>query len=390
MNRDLDILIAGAGIGGLAAALALQRAGFRVSVFEQAPELGEVGAGLTVAPNGMIVLNHLGLGEVMRDIAMIPGRGAVMHYRTGRVLVDIPRGDTQMNRYGAPYCQVHRADLHTALVDAVVANDPHCIHLSHGLSDFSETADRITACFENGHSVSGDVLIGCDGIHSVVRSRLFGKEQPRFTGYVAWRGMVPMDSLDKELIEPDSAVWLGPGHFLTRYRVRNGELLNYVAVASSDAWQEEGWWAKSEVSEVVEMFRDFEPRARRILAATPPDLCHKWGIFDRNPIPRWGLGRATLLGDAAHPTSPFLGQGAVMALEDALILARAFDLSGSLAEALERYENARKDRGAFVIMESRSNVKLITECDPDTFGADVHRNEESLGLAEYDAVTVAI
>ncbi len=383
-------MIIGAGIGGLTAALALQRAGFKVSVYEQAAELGEAGAGLTIAPNGMHVLNHLGLGKAMKTIAMTPRHGAVMHYKTGRVLVDIPRGDTQVEKYGAPYCQVHRADLHAALVDAVAANDPQCIHTAYTLTDFSDSGEAITADFENGVSVIADVLIGCDGIRSVVRSELFGKEEPRFTGYIAWRGMVPMANLPQELTGPDSAIWLGPGHFLTRYRVRNGALLNYVAVAACDGWQEEGWSVAAEVSEVVETFRDFEPNARRILEATPPDHCHKWGIFDRDPLPVWGHGRVTLLGDAAHPTSPFLGQGAVMAMEDALVLARSFELSESLATTLQRYEDARRERGAFVILESRSNLKLITECNPDTFGSDIHRNEESLGLADYDAVTVAI
>jgi salicylate hydroxylase len=388
--KDLEIIIIGAGIGGLSAALALQRAGFRVAIFEAAPELGEVGAGLTVASNGMAVLQHLGLGEVMQDIAVMPGRGAVKHYRTGRVLVDIPRGDTQIDAHGAPYCQVHRADIHAALAEAVLAEHPMCIRLNHVFADLRQTEAGINAEFENGESAGGDVLIGCDGIRSAVRGRLFGPGEPQFTGYVAWRGLIPMERLDPELVVPESAVWIGPGHFLTRYLVRGGAVLNYVAVAQTNAWEMEDWSVHSEVEEVLHEFRDFEPTAREILQATPPDLCYKWGIFERDPLPEWTVGRATLLGDAAHPMTPFLGQGAVMALEDAVVLARAFVAADSLPEALQRYENARKDRTTFVMVESRKNGHHITEYNPDEYDETVHRNEESLGLADYDAATVPI
>jgi len=388
--RDCRVIIAGAGIGGLTLALALQRAGIRVSVHEQAPALGEVGAGLTLASNATRILAHLGVGPVLDDLGVIPGSGAVKHYRTGRTLVDIPRGQHQVERYGAPYCQIHRNDLHQGLVAAVRSADPGCLHLGTTLVDFGQDADGVTVAFANGDTVRGDLLVGCDGIRSTVRSRLFGTEDPRFTGYVAWRGLVPMARLSASLVAPDSAVWIGPGHFLTRYRIRRGDLLNYIAIARTSSWVEEGWSVRSTVDALLAEFRDFEPSARSILMATPPDQCFRWGIFDRDPLPAWSRGRVTLLGDAAHPTTPFLGQGAAIAIEDGLVLARAVADAGSVAEALARYERARVERANGVLLASRDNGLNLTTADPDRYDAANHRNEESLGLAAYDAVTVAV
>lgn len=388
--QDLHVLVAGAGIGGLTTALALQRAGIRVSVYEQAPVLGEVGAGLTLASNASRILQHLGLGAVLEDLAVIPGRGAVKHFRTGRTLVDIPRGATQVERFGAPYCQIHRNDLHQALVAAVQSGGRDCLHLGCTLEDFGQDAHGVTALFSNGRTARGDLLVGCDGIRSTVRARLFGVEDPRFTGYVAWRGLVPMERLSASLVVPDSAVWIGPGHFLTRYKIRRGELLNYVAIARTNGWVEEGWAVRSTVDALLAEFREFEASARSILMATPPDQCFRWGIFDRDPLPVWSTGRVTLLGDAAHPTTPFLGQGAAMAIEDALVLARAIAAAGSVSEALARYEKARVTRANGVLVASRENGLNLTSADPERYDEETHRNEESLDLAGYDAVTVAV
>jgi salicylate hydroxylase len=388
--QDTDVLIVGGGIGGLTLALALQEAGVRVAIFEQTPELTEVGAGLTVASNGTAVLQHLGLGTAMQEFAMIPKRGAIKHYSTGEDLVVIPRGDTQIKKYGAPYCQMHRADLQQALLRSILANDPDCIHLEHSFVDLSQTDSEITAKFSNGETVSGEILVGCDGIRSTVRTRLFGAEEPGFTGYVAWRGLVPMESLPDGLIEPDSAIFTGPGHFFTRYRVSAGRLLNYVATARTDDWAEEGWTVPSTVDAVMQEFGAFHPDIKTIIAATPSDECFKWGIFDRDPLPSWTVGRATLLGDAAHPMTPFLGQGAVMALEDAMVFARTLQTASSMTDGIRRYENARRDRTAFVFAESRLSGEQLTSFNPDDYNSDVHRNEETLDLAAYNAVTVPI
>lgn len=387
---ERPILIAGAGIGGLTATLALQRAGFPVRVFEAAPALGEVGAGLTLAANGSRVIQVLGLGEVLERHAVVPARGAVLDYRDGHELVDIPRGAATTHR-GAPYCQIHRADLHRALADAVLANDPGCIALDRRVAGIVHHDGGVTVELGDGSTASGRALIGCDGIRSTIRAALFGAESPRFTGYVAWRGLIPMDRLPPGMIQPESAVWQGPGHFLTRYRIRGGTLLNYVAIARSERWTDEGWSVPSTVDEVLAEFADFNVTARTMLAATPPDRLFKWGIFDREPLGHWTVGRISLLGDAAHAMTPFLGQGAVMALEDALVLARAFEAARSVPEALARYEAARRERTTAVFLASRENGQRLTSFDPDRYrSGQVFTNEESLGLADYDAATVPV
>lgn len=388
--ENAPVLIVGAGIGGLTAALALQRLGQRVAVYEQAPFLTEVGAGLTLASNGTIVLQHLGLRDALLDLGVVPDHGAVKHYRTGRTLVDIPRGKVQLERFGAPYLQIHRADLHEALVVAVRSNDPGCLHTGHALTDLGQDPDGVTALFSQGEPVRGSLLIGCDGIRSTVRARLFGDEAPRFTGYVAWRGLVPMERLASSTVAPDSAIWIGPGHFLTRYRVRRGQLLNYIAIARTSRWAEEGWAVPSTVDAVLAQFREFDTAARTVLMATPPDQCFKWGIFEREPLATWTASRVTLLGDAAHPTTPFLGQGAVMAIEDGMVLARAVATDGAVPAALTRYEQARLTRANGVMLASRDNGLNLTTADPDHYDPASHRNEESLGLAAYNAVTVPI
>jgi len=388
--RDPHILIIGAGIGGLATALSLQQAGLRVTVYEAAPKLGEVGAGLTIASNGSIVLRHLGLGPTLDEFACAPDLGGVLHYRDGRPLVEIRHGEQTTRAFGAPYCQIHRADLHDGLRTAVLENDRECIRLRHSFIDLSQSDSDVTAHFADEASVTGDLLIGCDGIRSAVRARLFGDDDPHFTGYVAWRGIIPISRLPDGLIEPDTAIVMGPGRYVTRYKIRAGELLNYVAVARTEAWTEEGWSVPSTVAAVRKEFTDFYESVQTMLAATPPDNCYRWGIFDRQPLRRWSVGRATLLGDAAHPMTPFLGQGAVMALEDAMVVARCLQDSDSVAAALARYEAARQERVEFVFEESRKVGDTLTTFDPDAYSAAAHRNEESLGLAAYNAVTAPV
>jgi len=390
MMRKLHILVIGAGIGGLTTTLALQRAGFRVSVFETAPEFGEIGAGLTIASNGSIVLQHLGLGPVLERYASMPACGAVRHFRDGRTLVHVPHGAPTARKFGAPYCQIHRADLHAGLVAAVQAIDPKCIHLRHTFTGLTESADGIAAHFADGSSATGALLIGCDGIRSTVRATLFGAAEPEFAGFAAWRGMVAIDALPDGWIDPDTAIYVGPGLYITRYKVRRGKLLNYVAMVRTDEWAEEGWAVPSTLADVQRAFADFNEHVQKILAATPPDQCYRWGIFDREPLECWSAGRAVLLGDAAHPMCPFLGQGAVMAVEDSMILARCLAAEPAVEPALHRYEATRMARVALVSAESRRVGETLTSCDPDAYGPTAHRNEESLDLAGYNAVTAPL
>jgi salicylate hydroxylase len=386
---DEQIIIAGAGMGGLCAALGLGQAGFEVCVLEAAPELSEVGAGLTLAANATSVLHHLGLRDTLDHWAVVPARGAVMHYRTGQTMVDIPRGPETYHR-GAPYCQIHRADLQAGLVAALARQASVRLEVGKQLARFEQDENGVLVSCADGSQTRGRLLIGCDGIRSAVRAQLYGADEPRFTGYVAWRGLIPMTRLTGERIEPESAVWQGPGHFLTRYKVRAGQLLNFVGIARAEQWTDEGWSIPATVDELLAEFAEFNADARRLLAATPPDGLFKWGIFDREPLEAWTDSRVTLLGDAAHPMTPFLGQGAAMAIEDAAILTRAISAEGAAPAALTRYETARRERTTRVFLESRAQGERLTSYNPDQYTARVHRNEETLGLADYDAVSVAI
>jgi salicylate hydroxylase len=387
--KDIRVAIVGAGIGGLTAALALQKVGVRVDLYEQAPELHEVGAGLTITPNASHVLDYLGLGPAMARVSTSPQRGAIKHYSTGEVLVATPYED-MVARYGAPRYQVHRADLLDVLVEAVLAYDPNCIHLGHCFERASQDDSSVTLHFENTKPVTASILVGADGVKSMVRSDLFGTGSPVFTGYIAWRGLVPMDRLPKNIIEPQSAVSVGPGHTFTRYLIRDGSLLNYVAFAERNTWTEEGWSVQSKVSELVTEFREFDEDVRTMLAATPPELCFKWGLFNRRPLTNWRDGRATLLGDAAHPMTPFLGQGAVMAIEDAMLLSRCLQNSDDTVEALDTYQRARIERTTFVMLKSLERAKIFHARDTES-QIDVLRNtEEAMGLFGYNPVTAPL
>jgi salicylate hydroxylase len=387
--QRLCINIIGAGIGGLCTALALQRAGMTVRVFELSRELGEVGAGLSLSPNATAGLHHLGLADELARIGWTPASFGVRHYQTGELLVDNTLEMTRENATGSPYYMVHRADLHALLLDSVRANDPQCIFLQHEFTGLEQTVTSVTAQFANAISAPSDLLIGCDGIRSTVRECLFGAESPLFTGYIAWRGLVPAARVNPASMTPESGICIGPGKTFTRYLLGKRQLINYVAVAQRSGWAMESWALHSDINEVLDEFSEFHSSMREILAATPPENCYKWALFDRDPLPRWSMGRATLAGDAAHPMLPFMGQGAVMAIEDAVVLGRCLRAADSIEEALHRYEAARIERSSLVMLESRANIQRL-QANPGSYNKQSHKNEQRLGLFDYDPGHVAI
>jgi salicylate hydroxylase len=391
MVRD-DVAIIGGGIGGLTAALALQRAGLCVRVYEQAPQLAEVGAGLSLSPTAVHGLNHLGLRDTLVRDAYAPEDQAVRHFRDGRPLVRINRGRTLLERYGERYYLIHRADLHDALVAAVRANDSAAIHLEHRIKSVEQRGERAYFEFENGTRADAGVLIGADGSRSVVRQHLFGAGDPQFTGYIAWRGLVPMEFVPPGVLNPPSGVFVGPRHLVNRYPVRGGKLLNFVAFAERNAWTEEGWSIRSTVAELLDEFKGWHEDVLTFMRHTPPEQLFKWGLFDREPLTAWTRGHVTLLGDAAHPVLPFLGHGAVLAIEDGVVLARALADSSTVEEALRRYEEARRPRATFVVLQSREAGKQFHHANPDNYGerSNGRSADERLGLFEYNPVTVAI
>jgi 2-polyprenyl-6-methoxyphenol hydroxylase-like FAD-dependent oxidoreductase len=269
--KGSDVIVVGAGIGGLAAALGLLRAGQRVRVFEQVAELGEVGAGLSITPNAGKSLVALGLGETLRRIGSRPPAGAIRHYATGEVLVTLAQDQTG-ERYGLPLYHVHRADLHEALAAAVRVLDPACLVTGNALVGLDSRADGVAARLRDGSVATADWLVGADGIHSATRVALFGPDRPNFTGYLAYRGLVPGERVPPHLLAPPLCMTVGPRRLLMRYPLRGGALVNIVAIAQRSAWTEEGWSVRATPAELLAEFADFEPHARELLELVPPPV----------------------------------------------------------------------------------------------------------------------
>jgi len=388
--RELHIAIVGAGIAGLVAARALQQFGFRPAVYEQASVLGDVGAGLTVSPNATHVLNAIGLEDVLLRIGMRPDRGGVKHWQTGELMVNISRGSEMLEKYGAAYYQVHRADLHRGLADLVVSHDSTAIRTGHAFVSLQQNAGGVSLKFGNGVEVQADAVLGADGVRSVVRTELFGADRPHFTGYMAYRGLVPYAALPAGVVEPTSCLSTGPGRSFTRYLVRNGSLVNFVGLTERDDWREEGWSIRATVKEMLDEYGDWYEGVRTIIAATPADGLFRWALFDREPLAEWTRGRVTLIGDAAHPMLPFLGQGAAMGIEDGMLIARAFAAADTIDEALRRYVEARLPRANWVMTESRKTALNYHSGCYETFRFGKHISAESLGLMAYNPAAVPV
>ena len=312
---DQNVLVVGGGIGGVTAALCFARCGFDVQVFEQAAEFGAVGAGIQLTPNATRVLHDLGLEEALREVAFLPEAVEMRDWNSGRMLTSNPLGAQLVADYGFPYYHVHRADLMGVLVNAAQAHPGIRLQNSAEVTNIDTNATGVSLEVAGTH-YPGALLIGADGIHSTVRSDLFGPQAPRFTGNVAWRGLVPADRLPKGLVHPVASVWWGPHKHFVHYYVRGGALVNCVCVVEKDGWEVESWNERGDHSELKSDFAGWHETVQVLIDNMDPEECFKWALFDRPPMTRWSRGRVTLLGDACHPTLPFMAQGAAMAIED--------------------------------------------------------------------------
>ena len=381
---DKHIAIIGAGIGGMTAAVTLAKKGVKVSIFEQAPELSEVGAGLTITPNATKGLMYLGLEKQMKEVGMAHAQQGVRHFETGEMIVPLERGEKMLEKYGAYQLQAHRADVHNVLIDELKLHNSNTIYTDHELIDLNEKNNSVELVFSNNETHEVDFVIGADGNRSVVRKIILGDDDPQFAGYVAWRGLVPVELLgEDDFDECGSSAFIAPGRVFARYLVRNGELYNYVAFLATDEWAEEGWAIPSKVDIVMDIFSDYNQQVKNIIAATPANELFKWGIFAREPVSKWSTKNITLLGDAAHPLEPFMGQGASLAIEDGVVLGRIIKDSDSSDEIVSRYESARIERAHFVTEHSKRAGARFTGIDPEKYTKEEHKNEEELGLFNY-------
>lgn len=385
-------VIAGAGIGGLSAALALSRAGWRVTVLERAPVIEEVGAGLQLSPNATSILRQWGVLPRLDGLALAPRQVRIRRARDGADLTHIPLENAEA-RWGAPYLVAHRADLQRALVEQAAKDANIAIRTNMAVAGFAATAEKIVVAAKQGVvgvQVEGDLLIGADGLRSMVRDRLgLGvNDRPHYSDRTAWRTTIDAALVDPEMLRPESQLWLGPKAHLVHYPLRGGEIVNVVAIVE-DAFRVETrrdfWSTLGDANFLLDRFAKWHKSARDLLAAAPE--WRKWPLFDRDPVTRWTARRVALLGDAAHPMLPFLAQGAAQAIEDAAALGEALvENPDNLDKALRAYDAARVGRAGKIQAQSRAQASIYHLTGPAALARDFVMR--SMGperlLARYD------
>jgi salicylate hydroxylase len=353
------ILIAGAGIGGLTAALALQRKGFRVQVFERAPAVGDVGAGIALGATASRSLYALGIEQALKSVSDTPQASAAFDYKTGEVL----GGAFIKRKWSASDLvdvnMLHRADLFAVLKAAVDAQDPAAVQLDSPVVGFEQGPDQVTVLLANGRRFSGQALIGCDGLRSTVRTQMFGTEAPRKTGRVAYRFLVPIEAAAPFRGAGTAGIYVGSRVALARYLIRQGSLVNCVAFAHAPEIDAEDWSTQATRQELLSLFDGWHADVVGLASCAPLDKTARWALYDRDPLDVWIDGRVGLLGDAAHPVLPFLGFGAASGIEDAIVLARAFEAATDPTEALRLYEATRRGRANAILLESRRQGEIF-------------------------------
>jgi salicylate hydroxylase len=353
----MKIIIIGAGLGGLTAGLALLDKGFDVTILEQASQLKEIGAGVQLSANATGVLYRLGLGKELEKIASEPLGKRVRLWSTGQTWPLFDLGTVSRERYGYPYFTLHRADLHQVLADGVMRRQLKAIRLGIKVTGHQQhEGGGVTVQSASGETFEADLVIGADGVHSQTRTALFGPDAPRYSGIMAWRGVIKAADLPEHMRQPYGSNWVGPGAHVIQYPLRNNELVNFVGAVEGTGWEVESWSEKGTHEECLRDFAGWHEDVQTLIKAI--DIPYKWALMVRDPMPQWSRGNVTLLGDACHPTLPFLAQGAAMALEDGYILARALEkYRGSPQTALAQYEKARQERTSRIVLGSSANAK---------------------------------
>jgi salicylate hydroxylase len=348
----VKVLIAGAGIGGLTAALCLAQSGHTVSIFEQASEFAEVGAGIQCGANALHVLRSLGLSSALESIAVRPERIDFRDFKTGARLHCMPLGDSYQEKYGAPYLHLHRADLHSILLKALRNETAVEVSLNSRVSSYVEFGESICINLQDGRKFEGDCLVAADGVHSLIRTQLLGVSRPRYTGNVAWRGVVPVSRLPENWMDTVVTNFVGPKKHMVLYYLRNRQFANFVGVVERPDAHSDSWVTQAPWQELKDDFSGWHESVQDIVRAMDKDQCYRWGLFNHSPFPNWSSQLVTLMGDAAHSTLPFMASGAAMAIEDARIFQRALDQEPTVPQALQCYQRNRLSRTAQIQNDS--------------------------------------
>lgn len=391
---DHKILIAGAGLGGLAAAGCLLKAGFDVEIYEQAPQLGEVGAGIQMSANAMHVLNHLGIGDEISAKSVRPAAYVFRLHNTGEEIDRFALSEEHLRLHKAPYNQAHRADLHASLAGAVQKIKPDIVHLNKRATGFEETADGVELFFDDGTSAKGDVIVGADGVKSIIRDQISGVVPATYTGDSAWRITIPKEKLPENFMDEVMSVWMGPGKHAVSYWIRGGELLNFVGCVEMPPKSEESWTAKFPWENMKADFEGWHDDINTIIDLANRDECYLWALYKRPVNTTWSSARGTILGDAAHATLPYLAQGAAMAIEDGAVLARALGQCDDVSDALQLYQRNRMERTARVVDTSDANrdlfhLKNVDEIR-DSFAKRDEGGDRNAWLYSYNPLTVEL
>jgi len=386
---DKTIHIIGAGIGGLSLALGLLLSGRKVRVYEQAPMLGEVGAGLSISPNASKGLGYLGMLPFMGKKSNRPRNNYTFHGHTNEELVCHDRTNDP-KKYQGEYFQIHRADFHTELVRRVTALDPEAITLNHILTAAKSIPGAVLLSFGNGNQIKANVVVGADGLKSVIRDKMFEFCEPEFTNLMAWRGLIPADTLPDMFTDPVSRVWVGPARTFVTYPVRHKEMVNIVAFAHAKKWTEEGWSVPAKLCELETAFEGYVDEVQTLIKAMPETNLFRWGLFSRNPLKSLVRGTIALIGDAAHPMLPWFGQGASSAIEDAVVLARCFLQYGDEEDAMKRYNDIRCKRVTFLQRESNAGTERMQSFNPYSLRDGPRRDEDALGIFKFDPARVEV
>lgn len=359
----MKIIIAGGGIGGLCAAIALTEGGHKVRVLEQAPEIGEVGAGVQISSNGIKILDKLGVMPGLEPAVFEPDAIEMRMGATGRQVFSLRMKDVATQRWGARHLQVYRPDLIEALRARLEILAPGALTTGAQVAGYDQSADQVTAQLTDGTELSADLLVAADGVRSRLRNQMFGGDAPVYTGNTAWRAVVPAECLGEFVPPPTGCIWAGEGKHAVTTRMRKGALINFVGIVATenplhdDQPGRDGWRQAGTQAEAMRDFGNWSPVITKIIQEA--GNMFRWPLYGRAPLPRWSDGRVVLLGDAAHPMLPSMAQGAVAAFEDAVVLARVLGQGGDVITAGQRYFQTRIERATKVQEVSAANLRLF-------------------------------